>query len=1021
MKRETEPAHPRLRVLLVEDDEDDYVLTRALLAEAEGARFELQRARTVAEALGAIRTQPPDVVLLDYRLGEETGLDFLGRLPVDLSTPVILLTGQEERAADVAAMKAGAADYLVKGEVTPGMLERSIRHAIEQARLEEVLRLRDRAVGAISEGVLLTDPHRADDPIIYVNPAFEQMTGFTADEVLGRNCRFLQGPGTDPEAVSGIRAALAAERAITVELLNYRKDGTPFWNRLSISPVQDVSGTLSHFVGVQQDVTERRQAEDALRASEQSYRSLFASVKELLYVQDLEGRFLDVNEAVLKRYGYSREEIIGRTPAMLACPEWQGLEEALASVARAAAGEPQEIEWCSQTKSGETFFKELSLSRGEYFGEPVVIAVGRDVSDRKRADMERERLLDELRSERARLASVIQQAPAFMAVARGPDHVFEVTNPEYERLAGRTGLRGRPVREALPEVVEQGVIEILDEVYATGRPFVAKELPMLLRRGAGGALEERILNFVYQPLHGATGAVTGILAHGVDVTDEVKSSRELRLLARALEALEQGVSITDEQGRFIYANAAHARILGYDPAELEALGPGAFMPDDESRTELSSVVETVQRDGIWNGRLRRQRISDGRVIVIEMTMSKVVEGTRTLFFTLVQDASETITREQQLRRMERLASMGTTLGGVAHELNNPLSSIQGFVDLLLMDPRPPEEREDLQVIRREADRMAKIVSDLRIVARQTQEEAQREVLDLNDVVRHVLRVRDYTLRTSNIRVRQDLSENLPEVWADRGQVEQVLVNLVVNAEQAMVKHRGEGLLIIRTRASRKGVTLQVFDDGPGILPDHLDRIFDAFFTTKSPQEGTGLGLPLVHSIVTDHGGEVHVDSEVGRGTTFRIDLPRAAAREHGAHPARAAPSTGGSPPLRVLVVDDEAAIRRAVARFLTRRGHRVDEAPEGTAALEALLGADYDVILSDLRMPGLSGAQLLEHLQRDHPGMEHRLLFMTGDIGPEAMQILARTNVPVLEKPFDMTAMARAVEVRGEPRMVTAG
>jgi CheY-like chemotaxis protein len=220
----------------------------------------------------------------------------------------------------------------------------------------------------------------------------------------------------------------------------------------------------------------------------------------------------------------------------------------------------------------------------------------------------------------------------------------------------------------------------------------------------------------------------------------------------------------------------------------------------------------------------------------------------------------------------------------------------------------------------------------------------------------------------------------------------------------------EGRLLVRTRAQGKDVSLHVIDNGPGIFREHLERIFDPFFTTKEPGEGTGLGLSLVHSIIAEHGGEIRVESEPGQGATFILDLPAntvttpaPATKERGAGTAR---------PLRVLVVDDEESVRRAVVRYLTRRGHEVREAGEGAEALRLVDQADsaYDVILSDLRMPGVSGGAFLAEL-RKRSGSSARLMVMTGDAASsDAADILEAMNVPVIIKPFELAELARMIE-----------
>jgi CheY-like chemotaxis protein/anti-sigma regulatory factor (Ser/Thr protein kinase) len=243
-------------------------------------------------------------------------------------------------------------------------------------------------------------------------------------------------------------------------------------------------------------------------------------------------------------------------------------------------------------------------------------------------------------------------------------------------------------------------------------------------------------------------------------------------------------------------------------------------------------------------------------------------------------------------------------------------------------------------------------------------------------------------------------------------MEQVVVNLVVNAEHALAHTTGDRRLTIRTRATHRGMALHVEDTGPGIPPGLLDRVFDPFFTTKAPGEGTGLGLSLVHNIITEHGGVVQVESEAGRGTTFRVDLPRARSETSATSTSAGASRTQ---PLHILVVDDEPAIRRALSRYLSRRGHDVHVAGDGGEALTlietTLPDRPYDVILSDLRMPGLGGEQLLEKLKEQGADMDRRVIFLTGDAASgDAARFLAASNAPVIYKPVELADLASRIE-----------
>jgi CheY-like chemotaxis protein len=352
-------------------------------------------------------------------------------------------------------------------------------------------------------------------------------------------------------------------------------------------------------------------------------------------------------------------------------------------------------------------------------------------------------------------------------------------------------------------------------------------------------------------------------------------------------------------------------------------------------------------------------------------------------------------------------------------LNNPLQAIRGFADLLAESARSEEDREALDTIAREARRAARIVSELRLVVRNSQEETgPREAVDLNDVVRHVLRTRAYSLSSANIEVRLDLAGTLPLLSGDASKLEQVALNLVVNAAQALADVPGARRMIVRTRRTRAGCSLAVYDNGPGIDPGHMPRLFDPFWTTKPAGKGTGLGLSVVHQIVTEHGGTVHVDSEPGRGTNFLIDLPL------GVDPATPVAAPDGAPPvvadpvlrpLRILIVDDEEPLRRMLIRLGTRRGHAVDGAQEGGEALDLIRGAEsaglpYDLILSDLHMPGMSGRLFTEQLLEHDADYESRLVLLTGAVDTSDIAwVREHTSVPILNKPFSLEDINRII------------
>lgn len=480
------------------------------------------------------------------------------------------------------------------------------------------------------------------------------------------------------------------------------------------------------------------------------------------------------------------------------------------------------------------------------------------------------------------------------------------------------------------------------------------------------------------------------------------------------------------EGIFIGAiDAAGCMTRAANPYLKLMFGLAADTPDAEVRpfeqerfvdAQARDVfLERLGRDGTVRDYLLRMRRSDGSPFWVEVTAIAEPTDSGMSVEALVRDVSERKKLDDQakdvyhqLLQAEKLASLGQTISGVAHELNNPLAAILTWAERLSSNPSPDTTAKGVDAILTQAERAARIVRNLLTFARKRH--TTRAMVDLNHVVRETLALRAYEQRVSNVVIVEALAAGLPQVFADPHQVQQVLLNLVINAEQAMLGAHGRGTLIVRTwhEPNRDAVILEVHDDGPGVPPDVQAKIFDPFFTTKEVGKGTGLGLTVAYAIVQEHGGRLRLESQPGHGASFIVELPVGGMAVRTPPPPTAPAKSEVPKGSAALLVEDEAALRAAVGDALTDAGFAVDRAADGEEALGRVRERDYDLIVCDLKMPRLDGPAFFAALSEEKPALARRVIFVTGDVaGTDAERFLESSGCRWLAKPFRLRDLLR--------------
>ena len=783
-----------------------------------------------------------------------------------------------------------------------------------------------------------------------------------------------------------------------------------------------VSALAALLLAIALRVVERaRDDRERLRQSRETYRALFEGAGDAIFVLDTEGHIIDANSAACQRLGYSRAQLQGRPISDIDRPDHAQLAaERVEQVNRQGSAV---FETVHVAADGGQIDVECSVRAIQYAGRPAVLGVVRDISGRKRAQKAIQRERDRVQQYLDVMDSMLVALTPDMTITLINRKACEILGYEEGELLGRSWVDTCIPPEIRADITQLGAI--IAAIEAT--PSTLHENQVLTRSG-----ERRLIAWHNAVLRDDEGAIVGLLAHGEDITEHRAAEDALRRseeqYRRIVETANEGIWILDEAGNTVFVNHQMAEMLGYEPQDVVGRPVRDFIHEDYAST-LEDALRR-RRDGVAGRYEARYVRSDGSDLWVVTSGTPLYNdhGDYVGAMGLMADITERKVAEEEAARLEerirqagRLEAIGRLAGGVAHDLNNMLAPIMGFSDLALiaLDSVHPAHAY-IEQVQAAAERARDLTWQLLAFGRK--QALDIRPIDLNDLITELDGVLRITIR-EDTQTRIGLHPDLPAVMADPAQIEQVLVNLVVNAQDAMPTG---GKLTIETApvyldedyaAQRPDVSvgpyamLAVTDTGEGMTKETLDRAFEPFYTTKGPGAGTGLGLASAYGVVRQHGGHISLYSEVGQGTTAKVYLP---AVSDSAEPIDVTAGRGiGHGTETIMVVEDDETVRTLTCQMLERAGYRTIEADgaEQALALAETHDGDFDLLLTDVVMPGTNGKELYALLRARMPGL--RVLYMSGYTDNViAHHGMLEPGTQFIAKPFTVAALtARVREV----------
>lgn len=745
---------------------------------------------------------------------------------------------------------------------------------------------------------------------------------------------------------------------------------------------------------------------EALQENEEKYRLLFSRAMDAVVLIDVDTyQLLDANDVAVGLYGYSRDEFLRLRVLDISAEPTKSLAAILQAVE--TGGAHIQLRW-HKKKGGTVFPVEISCGPFTWKGRTVICGVVRDITERKQAE-------EALRESTALFRAILDHSPA-MVFLKDTEGRYLLTNRRFEQdfHLTREAVVGKTDQQLFPPEQAAAFIANDRKVLQRGMPLEFEEVAM----HDDGPHTSIVVKF---PLYDAEGAIFAIGGITTDVTERRRAEEERKHLAAILEATTDFVGTADRDGRALFVNRAGRQLLGIgEDEDITATHIPDYHPDWAARLVVAEGLPAAVRDGVWSGETALRTRGGLEIPVSQVILShKTPDGEVAYFSTIARDLRDRKHLEDQLRQAAKMEAVGRLAGGIAHDFNNLLTVITGYSDLLVRRlDAGDQSRKHAEEIKKAGRRAANLTGQLLAFGRR--QVSQPKVLDLNRLVTDMAEMLR-RLIGEHVRLVTDVPEGPCLVKADPDQLSQVLMNLAVNARDAMPEG---GTLMLETAsvegaavprigradpASGPYVKLTVRDTGCGMDAETRTHIFEPFFTTKERFKGTGLGLAMVYGIIAEHGGVVTVDSSPGQGAAFTIYLPQAfgAVDTTGDSQHQAGMVSGSE---TILLVEDDQVVRIFVRDLLVELGYDVVAAAGAEEALRwaGRYQGPIHLLLTDVIMPGMSGRHLAERLGAMRP--DTKIMFMSGYTGDVVTRYgLEEMGAAFVQKPFEPESLGRKV------------